>query len=173
MKRGISISMVALVLILALASMGLAYTAWTADVHINGSVSTGSLSAILESSSVSLQNGAQLLDPLHNPAGSNQTTCVVGGAESSAMTITASNFYPGIKCVVAVNVKNNGTVPVKIADWQTTGPVSWATATSCQNSYVDAGASVPCIVTVNSPEGQNLSNQEFGFTAVISQWNVQ
>jgi hypothetical protein len=89
-------------LLIALATLGLAYGFWTDTLFINGSAQTGELD-------VEFWGAWEDGNP---PAGGVCTGSI--DPEGSVWTVTITNAYPGYGCDLGVNVHNNGTIPVKI-----------------------------------------------------------
>lgn len=94
----------ALVLLIALASFGIAYGAWTDTLNINGTVGTGSLDIDFDPAMAKVHTET---DPL------NVATCTVTATEDLA-TLTIENAYPGVTCKAELVIKNTGTIPVNI-----------------------------------------------------------
>jgi hypothetical protein len=97
-KKSVQLS-IALVLLLALASLGLAYGAWTDSLQINGTVQTGTLDV-------------QLQVP-----GFDDTDCSYTlTGDDDTLTITGVNVVPGMVCWSQIEVVNNGSIPILIDD---------------------------------------------------------
>jgi hypothetical protein len=111
-KKSLPIS-IALILLIALSTLGLAYGAWTETLTINGNVTTGTF------------------DPSFQPAGAwfseyeagtaDLASCTAAvSADGQNLTITIANAYPGYSCEGGANILNLGTMPVTIHDWTET-----------------------------------------------------
>lgn len=128
-KKSLPIS-IALILLIALSTLGLAYGAWTDTLNINGTVKTGTLEVQFTNLWWSDNNCTYALDPTNH-----------------TLTISAVNAYPGFWCEGSVEIKNTGTIPVKImpVNVTTTGPDYWdiypyaATAVTIQPGMTGAG----------------------------------
>lgn len=96
----------ALILILALAGMGVAYGLWYEDLYIFGTVSTGVLD-------VELIAGEEF-DVEEKDFG----TCVADVVDG-VLTIDVDNAYPSYECWVPFEVWNTGTIPVHLT------PLEW------------------------------------------------
>jgi hypothetical protein len=90
----------ALILVIALASLGVAYGLWTDTLHIGGNVSLGTLD-------VNFVSGGAVpeVDPY------NIGTCTVTYGDDVA-TITITGAYPGYQCTPTLTVKNDGSIAV-------------------------------------------------------------
>jgi hypothetical protein len=98
-KKSLHISL-AFILLIALATLGLVYGAWTDSLEINGSVQTGSLNV-------------ELQVPGFDPDQSGG--CSYSLADNNhTINIISTNATPGMVCWTQLEVLNNGTVPVKI-----------------------------------------------------------
>jgi hypothetical protein len=98
-KKSLHISL-AFILLIALATLGLAYGAWTDSLQINGEVTTGSLNVDF----IGTDGGVADTDPY------NLVTCYLD-YEDDLITITITGAYPGYQCNPQILVKNTGSVP--------------------------------------------------------------
>jgi hypothetical protein len=98
-KKSLHISL-AFILVIALATLGLAYGAWSDLLTIDGSVTTGSLNVDF----IGTNGPVADVDPL------GAGTCSVAYGDD-LVTITISGAYPGYQCVPLITIKNTGTVP--------------------------------------------------------------
>lgn len=110
-KKGIPVGLVALLAVIGMGLMGVAYaTGWSKTLYINGDVETGTLSAKFVS--------VVPADP--DGAGSDSGTCTaatstsIGGTLDDTLDITVDNAYPGFICEVTFKVNNSGTIPAKV-----------------------------------------------------------
>jgi hypothetical protein len=96
---------IALVLLIALASLGLAYGAWTETLTINGNVTTGTFDPQFYGMGVFYEE-----DP------ADAATCTITNTPLE-VTISIQNAYPGFHCEGGGTIQNYGSVPVTIHDW--------------------------------------------------------
>jgi hypothetical protein len=89
----------ALIVVIALASLGMAYGLWSDNLVIDGSVSLGNLD-------VNFVPGGSI--PEVDPYGVGECTVVYG---DDVATITVTGAYPGYQCNPMLTVTNDGTVP--------------------------------------------------------------
>jgi hypothetical protein len=101
-KKSVQLS-IALVLLLALASLGLAYGAWTDSLTINGNVTTGSLNVDFIGTDGSVAD----VDPL------NAATCTLD-YQDDLVIVTIDNAYPGYQCNPLITVQNTGSIPATV-----------------------------------------------------------
>src|SRR5690349_11464523 len=97
-KKSLPIS-IALILLIALSTLGLAYGAWTDTLNINGNVTTGTFDVRMDY--MYLESAA---------AGCNAAI----SADGKTLTVTVADAYPGYSCAGGVSIRNLGTVPAKI-----------------------------------------------------------
>src|SRR6185369_8993289 len=97
-KKSLPIS-IALILLIALSTLGLAYGAWSDTLNINGNVSTGTFDVRMD-----------YLYTDYEQVGCNPAL----SADGKTLTVTITNAYPGFHCGGGVSIKNLGTVPAKI-----------------------------------------------------------
>jgi hypothetical protein len=107
-KRTRSIGVLFMLLVVALAMMGMAYSHWSKILTIDGVVQTGSLGAEL-----SLKAG----DPWENdPQGVAECTAVLldvdGCPGYDKLHVEIANGYPYYECLVRFDVHNSGQLPV-------------------------------------------------------------
>jgi hypothetical protein len=109
-KKSLPVGMIFIFLLVAIATMGLSYGYWTDSLAVNGTVVNGELDVEFTNLWWSDNNCTYKMDPT-----------------SHTLTITADKAYPGFWCEGSVQVKNTGTIPVKImAPVVTqTGPGYW------------------------------------------------
>lgn len=166
MKRT-SVMTLSLLVIVALAGMSLAYTYWTQDLQINGSVSTGKLELQFDSATPSE------VDPL------DSATCIVSGTPGTTLTVTVSNAYPGYSCQITDVIKNTGTIPAELESVSVSGVPTWANVTLGGSNVCTADqagnqlavdATADCTVTVAVPTsvGDTDENKSGSFTVVYS-----
>jgi hypothetical protein len=89
--------------VIALATMGLAYGAWTETLTIDGTVGTGRLDVDF----VGTDGPVADADPL------NVATCSLDYEEDS-VTVTIGNAYPGYQCNPMIRLQNTGTIPADV-----------------------------------------------------------
>ncbi len=104
LKRKLPLGAVALLLVLALAAMGLVYGNWTQTLSISGTVSTGSVSAewIVPINPVCIDN------ELDKPVA--ETTQVVKG-DGKVLNVTVTNGYPNYEASCIVKFIYTGNIP--------------------------------------------------------------
>jgi hypothetical protein len=97
----------ALLAVLAIASLSVGYAGWTKTLTINGTASTGKLD---------VQFTAYSAVPTHTSGPYGIETCSVApAAEDGAhnLVVTVANLYPGFTCTINYTMTNMGTLPAK------------------------------------------------------------
>ena len=119
MKKSLPIGMIVVILLLALAATGIAYGYWTDQVKINGAVQTGELDVEWAYYANSDTNCTYSMDPTYHTF----TITGANAAPSDVLDYAASTFW----CEVFLQVKNTGTIPVKLQApiITKTGPDYW------------------------------------------------
>jgi hypothetical protein len=119
MKKSLPLGTLVIVLILALASIGVGYGLWAKTLKIEGDVHTGVLNAVYSIEEVSESYDyntpglgewegkdvgscvAELLDGLPNPG-------------PQLIKVTIRNSYPSYNCFMLYDITNAGTIPIKV-----------------------------------------------------------
>lgn len=101
MKR---IWILGLVLVVALASLGIAYGMWSVTLHITGTVTTGTLSAVLVPGTPAVTGDTK---------GVAKCTATVNTA-ADTLDIVFNDAFPGVICTVPFTVMNTGTIPIHL-----------------------------------------------------------
>lgn len=132
------IGLLALALVVALGALGVAYSAWTDSVYINGTVQTGTVDVnVIQCTSTFVYKvpGAQVPGlppdtvvvyasghepPISPPAGgilvsSALVNFVNSGSDADTATMTFSGLFPGIDVKADLKMQYFGTIPVKVS----------------------------------------------------------
>jgi hypothetical protein len=110
-KRFNTVTIAAMIAILALGGLGLGYAAWSDQININASADTGEAEIVWVSGSVvekEFLNGTEVAV--------SYALCDGQITAPDNINATAEDIFPGYKCYIAANVKNEGTVPMEIYD---------------------------------------------------------
>jgi len=89
----------AFILLVALASLGLAYGAWADTLNINGTVTTATFDVSM--------------DYMYYDFDAEGCSAVVS-EDGKTLTVTIANAYPGYHCGGGVQIRNLGSIPAKI-----------------------------------------------------------
>ena len=156
MNKRMPMTTVVVLLTIALASVGVGYGLWSKTLLIDGVVNTGNVDSIfvkyftdddnqVDDKSKDLADDGECAlygNGSCDPAGSGKLAprkdkdvgvCIVALDEADetgeTLLVTISNAYPSYYCTVFFDIKNNGSVPVKILSMAAMGPhitVAWS-----------------------------------------------
>ena len=103
-RKTLPIGIIVMILMMALAALGVGYAWWTEQLTATGTIQTGSIDVQIEG----LASAEQ--DPL------NVTECSPKiSSDGKAMTVTVENAYPGYVCTLNFALINHGSVPAKVS----------------------------------------------------------
>jgi hypothetical protein len=112
------IALLALALVLALGTLGVAYALWWDDLYVDGQVDTGNINAYWTCYAAWDTESEQA------PAGVDKdfssVSCSVTDAHGNTddtFVITLTNAYPCIDYYVVADVHNNGSLPIHVCDF--------------------------------------------------------
>jgi len=105
-----------MLLVLALATLGLGYAHWEKLLDINGTVNTGEVDADFDAAFTN--DPGTTIDPTYDK---HVGSCEVSGVTTQLLTITIDNAYPSYECDVDFQVTNMGTIPVKVKAFDASG----------------------------------------------------
>lgn len=104
-RKTLPIGIIVMILMMALAALGVGYAWWTEQLTATGTIQTGSIDVQMEGISYSTN------DPLDAASCSSKIS-----GDGKAMTISIGNAYPGYVCMIDFSLTNHGSVPAKITD---------------------------------------------------------
>lgn len=102
-RKSFPIGIIVMMMMMALAVLGVGYAWWTEQLTATGAIQTGSIDVRMENTTV--EEG----DPL-----SVATCSGTVSADGKTLTVTIDNAYPGYTCGLNFGLTNYGTVPAKI-----------------------------------------------------------
>ncbi len=189
MNKRLPLGLLAVLLIVLLAGVGVAYGLWSETLTIDGMVYTGEVDVGFSGPYVTEWvevNGYPKWEPPAKDAYAECTAVAEDLDENSngneGITITVSGAYPSYHCAVKFDISNLGTVPVHIkqpypSDGQTP---SWVTVSACYPQWYqlhpgDSAWAWILIHFTNDDYEKGLvdENGEYTFTFEIDalQWN--
>jgi len=115
-KKGLPIGTIVVILVIALAAIGVGYGLWSKVLFIGGTVNTGNVNADFDAANTT--DPGTTIDP---GSDKNVGSCEVTGALTDELTVTIVNGYPGYSCDVYFYVTNTGSIPVKVQAYNLTG----------------------------------------------------
>jgi len=104
-RKTLPIGIIVMILMMALAALGVGYAWWTEQLTATGTIQTGSIDVQMEGVSYST------VDPLDIATCSSKLS-----GDGKSMTITIDNAYPDYVCTIDFSLTNHGSVPAKITD---------------------------------------------------------
>jgi len=145
----------ALLAVLAIASLSIGNALWSETLTVNGSAATGNLNVDFDPAATALAN-----DPL------GVGSCTITNVTANSFDVTITNAYPDYSCTVSYTVHNAGSIPVSAPVVSFTGvtgtlPTSWFSAAA--PGGLAAGASAGGTATFAVPhletghEGESLT----------------
>lgn len=103
-RRSFPIGILIMIMMMALAVLGVGYAWWTEELSASAAVQTGSIDVRMGNPLVAE------VDPL------DVAECTPGFSEDGkALAIAIENAYPSYVCKISFELTNHGTVPAKIA----------------------------------------------------------
>ncbi|MBI5945931.1 MAG: hypothetical protein HY864_16340 [Chloroflexi bacterium] len=167
-RKSLPVMSLALILVLVLASAGVAYGMWAETLTINGTVATGNVDAELSI--------FQVWDVETKPIG---TCAAVLSPDLNALTVTVGNGYPLYECYVKFDVHNVGSIPIHIHQPVLVNPSSTFMTVSYQDCYIQdyqlhTGDLTYCTlkIVILQAAGQS-ANYTFSGTILAHQYNEE
>jgi hypothetical protein len=192
-KKALPVGTMFLILVIALAAVGVGYAFWSETLTIQGTVQTGEVdvefSTYLPVECVDTQTGLCEEEPALKDGAAN---CTVewgknntdeGDDGSDLLTVTVTGMYPSYHCKVSFDVTSTGNVPVHVKWPEPTGDIPEYVATDFETCYADSvqlhqGESTgKCTIDIHftneqAPE-ENSEPITFGWTILAHQWNEE
>ncbi|MGB9801058.1 MAG: hypothetical protein ACPLUL_13285 [Thermanaerothrix sp.] len=184
MTKRLPLAFLAILLIVLLAGLGVAYGLWSETLTISGTVNTGEVDVGFSGPWVAEWvevNGTPQLEP----KGKDEAAKCYATAIDSDLTsdgketikVTVKGAYPSYHCLVKFDISNLGTVPVHISRPKAgEGTPSWVKASACYPEWYQLHAQekawASILIHFTNKDGVN-ENSEYTFTFTIEarQWN--
>ncbi len=181
-RKSLPVLSLALILILVLSSVGVAYGLWAEKLVIDGTVYTGEVDVGFSGPYVYewvAINGVQQMEPkVKDPYAECYAKAWDADPNSDGLegiTIMVRGAYPDYYCLVQFDVSNIGTVPVHIS-WPEGKAPAWVQVGACYpnwyqlhpGDHVFAGI---LIHFTNDDGVDELGTYTFSFTIDALQWN--
>jgi hypothetical protein len=107
------LGLVCLVFLVTLSIMGAAYAAWTQNLSISGTVSTGTYIVTVEQDPPATATYQSVQVPLNGTA-TISIGPVTGTGANAGFSVTIANGYPGLIVKVPYKIAQTGSVPAKV-----------------------------------------------------------
>lgn len=179
MTKRLPLAFLAILLIVLLAGLGVAYGLWSETLTIEGTVKTGDVDVeFVNDQKTELVNGGS--EPSEKANAANCTVSIIDQPEdNSALEITVTGAYPSWSCVVAFEVKSVGSVPVHIYK---PDPLEgyqnpeWVVSEECydDDTQLHQGDTAACKLVIhftNNDQVSEKSTYTFGYFIEARQWN--
>jgi predicted ribosomally synthesized peptide with SipW-like signal peptide len=190
-KKALPINTMFLILVIALAALGVGYALWSETLTIEGTVKTGEVdvgfTAYDPMECVDTQEGLCQEEPeLKDDAAECKVRWRRGNDSPDEdgydkLMVTVTGMYPSYHCKVSFDVKNLGNVPVHVKLPEPTGDIPAWVATNFDKCYADGmqlhkGESTPiCTLDIHFSNDQapleGSGPYTFGWTILAHQWN--
>ncbi len=148
------IGILAMVAVLALGALGVGYAAWSADLNIAGTVTTGTFTAVF--------GGTDVTSPVYADAPANVAQYTTSGTGTATLTILVTTAYPNLVFHVPFTVTNTGSVPIHDVTFDTDTSTPGITVTSDAVGAIGAGdtsaGGTNITITVGSADDVATSN---------------
>lgn len=104
-RKSLPIGIILMILMMALAALGVGYAWWTEQLTVTGTIQTGSINVKLENITISE------FDPL------DVASCDPNiSGDGKSISVVINNAYPEYTCIINFNLINVGNVPAKITN---------------------------------------------------------
>jgi predicted ribosomally synthesized peptide with SipW-like signal peptide len=190
-KKALPVGTMFLILVIALAAVGVGYALWSETLTITGTVTTGEVD--VEFSQYPVEECVDVNGVLtcpEPPEKADVANCVAewlgpdndseGDDGSDLLQVTVTGMYPSYHCKVSFDVTSTGNVPVHVWLPEPTGDNPEWVATDFDTCYEDGvqlhqdQSTDPCTIDIHfnndqaPPEG---SSRTFGWTILATQYN--
>lgn len=170
--RKMRIGTLAVVLLLALAMVGVGYGLWSKTLFINGTVRTGNVDAELSLEAVEEDEDKDVARCSAELRSTNQ--------DNDTLVITIDNGYPSFVCRVTFDVHSTGTIPVHVRRpvWSSVPPKD-AVSMDLQDCYDDGfqlhqSERALCTIWMHVEQGAKQGDSyTFAGTVLVHQFNEE
>jgi predicted ribosomally synthesized peptide with SipW-like signal peptide len=181
-----------LILVIALAAVGVGYALWSETLTIEGTVQTGEVDVEFSTHPVEecIDINGTLTCP-EPPEKANAANCTVeflggetdpnGDNGANLLQVAVTGMYPGYHCKVGFDVTSTGTVPVHVWLPEATGDIPAWVATDFEGCYDDGvqlhqgGTTGLCTMDISFTNDdavpENSGPITFGWTILATQFN--
>jgi predicted ribosomally synthesized peptide with SipW-like signal peptide len=193
-RKTLPIGTIFILLVIALALVGVGYAFWSETLTISGTVTTGEVDVQFSTyepvECVDTQAGLCQPEPSEKAAAANCTVAWLGpDADSNGdsgydqMAVTVTGMYPGYHCKVSFDVTSTGNVPVHVELPKPVGVIPVWVATNFVSCYTNnvqleqdqsTGVCTLDIAFTNATApDENSGPYTFGWTILAKQWNEE
>jgi hypothetical protein len=184
-RKGLSIGTIVVILVVALAAIGVGYGLWSETLKIEGTVYTGEVDVGFSGPYVTEWvdiDGIPSWEPEDKDAAAECYAWLYDADLSSdgyeGIGVQVVGAYPSYHCGVTFDVSNIGSVPVLIHQPVRTSGPAWATLDGCydEDTQLEYGEYAYCAILIHfDNEDQVAENSVYTFTFQIlaHQWNEE
>jgi hypothetical protein len=168
-RKSLPIGVMVLLLIVALASLGVAYGNWNKTLYIDGTVETGWVDAEMSIYSV--------WDVEDKDVGTCEAWLGMTNQANDTLFVTVENAYPSYECYVTFDVHNTGTIPLLVHSPVDGSPPE--VTVQLQNCYahesqIHYSEMVYCTLYIHPEQAaEQNATYTFGGTVLVHQWNEE
>lgn len=190
-KKALPVGTMFLILVIALAAVGVGYALWSETLTITGTVQTGEVdvefSQYPAEECIDIQGVLTCPEPPEKAAAANCTVAWTNTATdpndngANLLQVTVTGMYPSYHCKVGFDVTSTGNVPVHVWLPKPAGDIPAWVATNFENCYEDGvqlhqnGSTGKCTVDIHFTNDQappeNSGPITFGWTILATQFN--
>jgi predicted ribosomally synthesized peptide with SipW-like signal peptide len=190
-KKALPVGTMFLILVIALAAVGVGYALWSETLTITGTVQTGEVdvefSQYPAEECIDIQGVLTCPEPPEKAAAANCTVAWTNTATdpndngANLLQVTVTGMYPSYHCKVGFDVTSTGNVPVHVWLPEPAGDIPAWVATNFENCYADGvqlhqGQSTgKCTMDIHFSNDQappeNSGPITFGWTILATQFN--
>jgi hypothetical protein len=168
-KRTLPVTFIAILLVIALATMGVAYGLWSKTLYIKGTVNTGNVDAELSIESV--------WDVESKDVGTCEAALGSTYQTNDTLNITVGNGYPSYYCYVKFDVHSTGSIPIHIHQPVLDVPSQLTVALQdcyAQDTQLHFSEKAFCTLSIHV-EQEAAQNSSYGFsgTVFVHQFNEE
>jgi hypothetical protein len=191
-KKALPVGTMFLVLVIALALLGVGYALWSETLTIQGTVQTGEVDVEFSTHPVEecidINGVLTCPEPLEKADAANCTVEFLGGETdpngdngANLLQVTVTGMYPSYHCKVGFDVTSTGNVPVHVWLPEATGDIPAWVATNFEDCYTagiqlhEGQSTGLCTMDIHFTNDQappeNSGPITFGWTILATQFN--
>jgi len=191
-NKALPIGTIFIILVIALALVGVGYAFWSETLTISGTVQTGEVDVQFSTydpvECVDTQAGLCQPEPSEKADAANCTVTQIGSTDPndngvSKLVVTATGMYPSWHCKVSFDVTSTGNVPVHVELPKPVGDIPVWVATDLATCYTNnvqleqTESTGKCTLDIHFTNAQapeeNSIPYTFGWTILAKQWNEE
>ena len=174
------ITVISLVLTLCLAVIGVGYAGWFGNLYIEGTTNTGEVDIEFVADTVETSDNEQPYVPNGPPDVATVSASLLDGADGDGdMSVMSVSLEHGYYCYVGMinfDVRNNGTVPIKVTSINVTEPlygeVDVLLSGISVGNGLNPGQSISCVLMAHVTTNVH-GNYNFSVAIDVANWNEE